>query len=109
MFICMWGYPPFETADANDSWYRPIATKKFHRFWKKHKSIPIEDSGKDLLMKMLAYQPADRSNLETVLNCEWMSGEVSFKGGVFFSPTFMFFANFVEKKNSKSSFTSPSF
>lgn len=76
MFICMWGYPPFETADANDSWYRPIATKKFHRFWKKHKSIPIEDSGKDLLMKMLAYQPADRSNLDAVLNCEWMSGEI---------------------------------
>jgi len=76
MFICVWGYPPFETADANDGWYRPIATKKFHRFWKKHKKIAVADSGKELLMKMLAYQPADRSNLDEVLASDWLQEEI---------------------------------
>jgi len=76
MFICLWGYPPFETANASDNWYRPIATKKHKRFWKKHKPLDIHSSCKQLLMDMLAYQPSERSTLQAVLDSEWMNMDI---------------------------------
>jgi len=77
MFIMLWGYPPFETANATDNWYRPIATKKYKKFYKKHKSMKcIDTSAKDLLVRMLAYQPSERATLAQVQEHEWMGGEI---------------------------------
>jgi len=77
MFIMLWGYPPFETANASDNWYRPIATKKFKKFYKKHKAMEgLDASAKELLVQMLAYQPSERATLQGVQEHEWMQGQI---------------------------------
>lgn len=77
MFIMLWGYPPFEVAKADDTWYRPIATRKKKKFFKKHKKMAgvVDDDCKDLVFNMLAYQPSERSTLQSVDESAWMQGE----------------------------------
>jgi len=80
MFILMTGYPPLEQADANDNWYRKICQKKYSAFWNKHRGCGLEgtDNGmaeaRDLIEKLLCYQPTDRLKSDDIKKHPWLSG-----------------------------------
>jgi serine/threonine protein kinase len=78
MFILMTGYPPLEQADANDNWYRKVCQKKYSAFWNKHRGCGLEgtdngmDKARDLIEKMLCYQPTERLKTEAIKEHPWI-------------------------------------
>eukprot|EP01084_Bolivina_argentea_P202097 345362_1 len=62
LFILITGYPPFEQAHYSDRWFRPLAKGDYAKFWKYHAGCSISNDAKckDLLVKMLAYDPKQR-------------------------------------------------
>ena len=77
LFILYAGYPAFGKASISDGWYKLVAEGNFDFFWQCHdrqkKSIPgyFSKLFKHLVSGMIAYNPADRFNLATVLNHDW--------------------------------------
>jgi serine/threonine protein kinase len=67
LFIIYAGNPPFEKANLNDPYYKLIKDQKYDTFWKAHErrrpygffSAPF----KDLIQKMIAYDPSDRPTI----------------------------------------------
>jgi len=77
LFVCLTKHPPFKNATAEDPWFRQVAKKAFPEFWKKHpKDKGLSSEVKDLIVKMLCYQPLDRLDIDAVLEHEWTQGEV---------------------------------
>jgi len=78
LFILMAGYPPFEQASKNDKWFKPLMQGKIDKFWKAHQKSPIAKipEAKDMLTKMLAFNPKDRIDIEGIKKHPWMQGTV---------------------------------
>jgi serine/threonine protein kinase len=76
LFICIAGFPPFQEAKASDWWFDKIIKKKFALFWKAHeRCMKFDDDAKDLLLGMLAAQPADRYGWTKLRNHAWTNGK----------------------------------
>ena len=67
--------PPFEQAHTSDRWFKPLATNNFHKFWKNHRgcSIAKDENAKDLLQKMLAFDPKDRISIADIKKHAWFN------------------------------------
>jgi len=77
LFVCLTKHPPFKNATAEDPWFRQIAKKAFMEFWRKHpKDRGLSDDVKDLIVKMLCYQPLDRIDIDEVLAHPWTQQDV---------------------------------
>jgi len=78
LFILMAGYPPFEQASKNDKWFKPLMQGKIDKFWKAHQKSPIAKipAAKDMLTKMLAFNPKDRIDINGIKAHEWMQGTI---------------------------------
>ena len=82
LFILLTGYPPFEQATNKDRWYKSMTKKKYKVFWKAHRASPIANnkSAKNLLERMLAYNPKERISISDIKKHEWFNGKYYSKG-----------------------------
>jgi len=80
LFILLSGYPPFETADGKDRWYRKLCRRDTAGFWEMHRDCLPDTADKedlkDLICKMLSYQPNERLDVEGSMAHTWAQGEV---------------------------------
>ena len=77
LFILLTGYPPFEQATKKDRWYKPITKMHYKVFWKPHRASPLANNkaAKDLLERMLAYNPKERISIADIKKHEWFNGK----------------------------------
>lgn len=75
LFIALTRSPPFKEAVATDSWFREIAKGRPERFWSKHSNVELSDPCKELLMRMMCYQPLNRATLEEIQSHEWYTND----------------------------------
>ncbi|ETO18796.1 Protein kinase domain containing protein, partial [Reticulomyxa filosa] len=77
LFILLTGYPPFEQAHKNDKWFRPLAKGDYRKFWESHAGCQIsnDEDAKDLLQRMLAYNPNDRISITDIKRHKWFNGK----------------------------------
>ena len=77
LFILLTGYPPFEQATAKDRWYKSMTKKNYKVFWKAHRASPLANNkaAKDLLERMLAYNPKERISIADIKKHEWFNGK----------------------------------
>jgi len=71
LFTLLTGHQPFKRAAANDPWYKCIAAKKYYKFWKSHAKDQLSDAVKDILEKMMSYQPRERWSIEKLKQHKW--------------------------------------
>jgi serine/threonine protein kinase len=81
LFILITGYPPFEQAHNSDRWFKPLGKGDYARFWKYHNGCAISNDSecKDLLQKMMCYDPAKRITIAGIKKHPWFNGQ--FKEG----------------------------
>eukprot|EP00486_Rosalina_sp_Unknown_P002907 CAMPEP_0201566354 /NCGR_PEP_ID=MMETSP0190_2-20130828/6085_1 /ASSEMBLY_ACC=CAM_ASM_000263 /TAXON_ID=37353 /ORGANISM="Rosalina sp." /LENGTH=573 /DNA_ID=CAMNT_0047984955 /DNA_START=195 /DNA_END=1916 /DNA_ORIENTATION=+ len=77
LFILITGYPPFEQAHYSDRWFRPLAKGDYAKFWKYHAGCSISNDAKckDLLEKMLCYDPTQRITIAQLKKHPWFNGK----------------------------------
>ena len=77
LFILLTGYRPFELASSKDRWYKPMIKKKYELFWKAHRASPLAHNkhAKDLIEKMLSYDPKERISISDIKKHEWYNGK----------------------------------
>ena len=68
--------PPFQVATANDRWYQPMMENNFQKFWKQHRGCGISMEARQLITKMLLYDPAKRINMSDITKDTWYNGEI---------------------------------
>jgi len=78
LFILLNGYPPFEQAHKTDRWFRPLAKRDYTKFWELHAGCPIaqDHEAKDLLQRMLAYNPRHRITIPEIKEHKWFKAKV---------------------------------
>ena len=76
MFIYFCTDPPFEQASKNDKWFKPLMKGNLEKFWKAHHKSQIytNEDAKDLLTKMLAFNPAERTDMKGIKDHPWFKG-----------------------------------
>eukprot|EP01084_Bolivina_argentea_P260050 439032_1 len=77
LFILITGYPPFEQAHYSDRWFRPLAKCDYAKFWKYHAGCAISNDAKckDLLEKMLCYDPKQRITIAQIKKHPWFNAK----------------------------------
>ena len=80
LFIMYTASPPFEKSVPEDPYYRLIKDKNYQGFWNFHsKRRPagfFTDDFKDLIQKMLAFDPNERPTMVQVAAHPWVKGPV---------------------------------
>lgn len=76
LFVILTKHPPFRQAVSEDQWFRQIAKKQFAQFWAKHPKDKLSRACRDLICKMLCYQPLDRLTIQGVLAHPWTQMDV---------------------------------
>ena len=80
LFIFVLGRPPFMRAERANPHYANIANRNWERFWKIHSSLgtsEIPADFKDLIQKMLAYLPDERSSVAEIMDHPWVRETVA--------------------------------
>lgn len=77
LFILICGYPPFEQAHVSDRWFKPLAKGDYAKFWKYHQGCAISNDSKckDLLQRMLTYDPKQRITIAQIKKHPWFNGK----------------------------------
>lgn len=77
LFILITGYPPFEQAHYSDRWFRPLAKGDHAKFWKYHAGCSISNdlSCRDLLQRMLCFNPKQRITIAQIKKHQWFNGK----------------------------------
>jgi serine/threonine protein kinase len=78
LFILLTGYPPFEQAQKKDRWYAPLVYGDHKRFWKGHRGCSIQKNSqvKDLIQKMLEFDPKKRISINELKQHAWYNGKI---------------------------------
>lgn len=76
LFVILTKHPPFRQAISEDQWFRQIAKKQFSAFWAKHPRDKLSKTCKDLICKMLCYQPLDRLTISAVAAHPWTKAAI---------------------------------
>merc|ERR1719219_1792557 len=76
LFVILTKHPPFRQAISEDQWFRQIAKKQFGAFWAKHPKDKLTKQCKDLICKMLCYQPLDRLTIQAVAAHAWTKADI---------------------------------
>merc|ERR1719166_230154 len=76
LFVILTKHPPFRQAISEDQWFRQIAKKQFGAFWAKHSKDKLSKPCRDLICKMLCYQPLDRLTIQMVAAHPWTKSDV---------------------------------
>jgi len=77
LFITIAGFPPFQEAKPEeDWWFHKLSKKKYGLFWKAHeRTATFSPDAKDLLVGMLAANPAERWTIDQIQSCKWYNGK----------------------------------
>jgi len=76
LFVSLTKHPPFKQAIQEDPWFRQIAKKDYKNFWRKHPKDSLSPNCRDLIVKMLCYQPLDRYTIQQTKEHPWLQEEV---------------------------------
>jgi len=76
LFVSMTKHPPFKQAIQEDPWFRQIAKKDYKSFWRKHPKDNLSATARDLIVKMLCYQPLDRYTIQQTRDHPWLQEPV---------------------------------
>ena len=63
LFFLVTGVFPFEAADRNDRYYKNLTDGNFEQYQYIVRGLNLSESFKDLVMKLLSYDPNDRPNI----------------------------------------------
>ncbi|ETO33357.1 hypothetical protein RFI_03749 [Reticulomyxa filosa] len=65
------------SAGVSDRWFRPLAKGDFRKFWELHAGCQItnDQDAKDLLQRMLAYNPKNRITIADIKRHKWFNGK----------------------------------
>ena len=76
LFIMIVGTPPFVEALRSDPFYHPLVKKNHKEFWGKHtgfsRELKKDADLRDLLQRMMAYDPKDRLSVKQILAHPWI-------------------------------------
>lgn len=73
LFILVTGHPPFQQALPTDRWFKGLAKKRYEQFWKSHSNPNLSPEMKEVLQRLLTYQPSERILIEDALIHPWLS------------------------------------
>ena len=79
LFIIVLGIFPFSEAKKDEYYYKLIYEGKLEKYWKKTGGETLSEEFKDLVLRMLAYNPAKRPTIEEIKSHPWMKKEYSGK------------------------------
>jgi len=74
LFILIRGIFPFKEARKDEFFYSMLVKGHYNEYWEKVQGAYLSDECKDLLQRLLSYDPAQRPSIEEVLNHPWMAG-----------------------------------
>ena len=69
--ICV-GNCPFQAAKRSNYFYNILMSKNYDQYWQKTGSEHLSQELKELLTKMLSYNPYERPSISQVINHPWM-------------------------------------
>jgi len=72
LFCLLFGHPPFQNATVDDPLYFALMQKNTDKFWRSHLKVEISASARDLLLKMLDTNCANRICLEGIFSHGWI-------------------------------------
>ena len=74
LFNLVTGKIGFETALPTDQLYNLIRRQDYDKYWsnRQFQGLNLSPSFKDLFVRMVAYDPAERPTIEEILNSPWM-------------------------------------
>jgi len=75
LFIMVQGIFPFAEAKSNDYYYKLILEGQYEKYWEKVAGKRFSDEFKDLLLRMISYDPSQRPTIEEIQNHPWMQKE----------------------------------
>eukprot|EP01083_Nonionella_stella_P181773 652216_1 len=75
LFILLAGYPPFESATPKCRWYAPLVNGNPREFWKQHRGCGIASAAKDLITRMIWYDPNKRISIHGIKKHKWYNEE----------------------------------
>jgi serine/threonine protein kinase len=72
MFILVRGIFPFKEARKEEFFFNYLVNKNYTDYWKKVESTYLSADCRDLLQRMLSYDPAERPSIEEIRAHPWM-------------------------------------
>ena len=72
LFIIVQGIFPFSEAKPDEYFYKMIVEKDFAKYWSKTGGENLSTEFKDLIIKMLSYNPNERPTVNELVNHPWM-------------------------------------
>ena len=107
LFILLTARPPFSQASKKDKKYSLIMDEKYEQFWNihcnkdihKYKFIVNDQNSKDLMQKMICYDPTKRISLESIEAHPWMTNSESIDSSRFTSIMNQMYQTAIENKN----------
>jgi serine/threonine-protein kinase SRK2 len=77
LFILVRGIFPFKEARKEEFFFSFLVSKNYSEYWKKVESTYLSAPCRDLLEKMLSYDPAERLTIEEIRAHPWMQAGLS--------------------------------
>jgi len=81
LFIIVQGIFPFSEAKPTEYFYDMIVRKDYKKYWAKTAGESLSADFKDLMQKMLSYDPSERPTVKELINHPWMRTRVDNKNG----------------------------
>ena len=79
LWIIVQGIFPFQEARKDDYYYKYIYNNKPEDYWKKTGATGVSDNFKDLMLRMLSYDPSKRPTIEELKSHPWMQESIVMK------------------------------
>jgi serine/threonine protein kinase len=73
LFILIRGIFPFKEARKEEFFYNLLATGKFNEYWEKVQGNYLSADCKDIIQKLLSYDPSERPSIEALRNHPWLT------------------------------------
>jgi serine/threonine protein kinase len=73
LFILIRGIFPFKEARKEEFFYNLLIQGNYKEYWEKVQSTHLSEECKDLLQKLLSYNPEERPTIEELRNHPWMT------------------------------------
>lgn len=79
LWIIVQGIFPFQEAKKDDYYYKLLVAGDYNTYWKKTGSEDCSDEFKDLMLKMLNYDPSKRPTISELKAHPWMQKPIIMK------------------------------
>ena len=75
LFILIRGIFPFKEARKEEFFYNMLVNEKYQEYWEKVQGTDLSKECRDLLEKLLSYDPEKRPTIEEIKNHPWLNPE----------------------------------